>query len=76
MEGNGTGMLLIVRECEEKGLAQPIFHPSFDYPKTILFRPTASARVEVRRTHVDEDEQAILALLDRYGELSTRQLSQ
>ena len=71
-EGNGTGILLMMRMMEEHGLEQPIFCPQFDHFKVILNRPqvSASEKPSLRKAPVD-----ILKLLTQEGELSTRELA-
>lgn len=71
-EGNGTGILLMIRMMEEYGLEQPIFCPQFDHFKVILNRPQTSivGKSSHRKNSVD-----IVELLARDGELSTRELS-
>lgn len=73
-EGNGSGMLLIVRECAAKGLRPPVFHPSFDHFKTILFRPSARKAVQTGQT-MEDGERLLIELLEEHGELSAKDLA-
>ncbi len=74
-EGNGSGMLLIVRECASRGLREPVFHPAIDHFKTVLFRPSAHEAFGANEELGESDEEAIVALLEQRGTLSAKELA-
>lgn len=74
-EGNGSGMLLIVKECAAKGLNPPVFHPAFDHFKTILFRPNKPQTPSMHQKHENPSKEVIVALLEQYGTLSAKELA-
>lgn len=74
-EGNGSGMLLIVSECANRGLREPVFHPAIDHFKTVLFRPSAHEALEADQERGGSDEEAIVTLLEQHGTLSAKELA-
>ncbi|WP_322153227.1 ATP-binding protein [Paratractidigestivibacter sp.] len=39
-EGNGSGVPMMIRECEQRGIRAPEFRPALDSFKVVLARPT------------------------------------
>lgn len=70
-EGNGSGIPLMKSMLVANGLDEPIFCPSIDHFKVILRRPAAGRIVEAK-TEVFQGD--VLALLDKYGELSAKEI--
>jgi ATP-dependent DNA helicase RecG len=57
---------------EERGLRPPAFRPSIDHFKVILYRPQEGS--EPRAPRARAGEETVRDLLERYGELSVREL--
>lgn len=70
-EGNGSGLLLMINEMKANGLKEPEFYPKIDHFKVVLKRPTEEAKIQ-RRTQ--KDESFIESILEKYGEMSIREL--
>jgi ATP-dependent DNA helicase RecG len=69
-EGNGTGIPLMLSAMEERGLRPPAFRPSIDHFKVVLYRPQEGSAPRAARA----GEETVRDLLERYGELSVREL--
>ncbi|WP_322354670.1 ATP-binding protein [Paratractidigestivibacter sp.] len=49
-EGNGSGVPMMIRECEQRGIRAPEFRPALDSFKVVLARPTyEGGRLEAAR---------------------------
>lgn len=80
-EGNGTGIPLMVGECLRRGLRQPMFYPSLDHFKVVLWRPASGEGAQAAKTvaGLPMGEGVSLTIeeaLGAYGELSTREISE
>ena len=75
-EGNGTGILMMVSECAKKGLKAPVFCPSIDHFKVVLFRPDGSSPLVGRGEAVILGEEVVLEMIRRHGSLSMRELQE
>lgn len=76
-EGNGSGIPFMINESKRVGLKKPIFCPSFDHFKLILWRPDGLAN-PLRVALDEESGQAgggLSEILMEYGELSARELA-
>ncbi len=71
VEGNGTGIPLMMAEMKKYRLDPPEFYPAMDHFKVILRRPNEEDRRAVVATKT-----AIEVLLQRGGEMSIRELAE
>ncbi len=72
-EGNGSGVPMMIRECEQRGLAVPEFKPSLDAFRVVLARPTYEAQTTVAADAADDER--VLAALKKLGEASMRDIA-
>ena len=68
VEGNGSGIPMMIDAMRARGLVEPLFCPGFDRFKVVLYR----SKVEP----VDHGGDLIMTALKRYGELGTRELTE
>ena len=69
-EGNGSGIPMMIRECEERGIPAPEFRPALDSFKVVIQRASYSPE---KGTAESTD---IESLLGDLGELSIRELQE
>ncbi len=71
-EGNGSGVPMMIRECEQRGIPVPEFRPGLDVFKVVLARPGYEGSSSTAAKGSDDD---ILTALKNRGELSTREIA-
>ncbi len=71
-EGNGSGVPMMIRECEQRGIPVPEFRPGLDVFKVVLARPGYAGTSSTVAKGSDDD---ILTALKTRGELSTREIA-
>ncbi len=74
-EGNGSGVPMMIRECEQRGMPTPEFRPGLDSFKVVFARASGDAR-PVNTAAGTNVEQDILDALGAGEELSTRELAE
>lgn len=74
-EGNGSGIQLMIHECEKRGLKAPVFAPEMDHFKVILFRPSNGTSKPPLKERATSNETAIIRLLQQNESLSIREIA-
>ncbi len=72
-EGNGSGVPMMIRECEQRGLAAPEFRPGVDTFKVVIVRPTYEAQTSIAADVADDE--GVLAAIEKLGEASMRDIA-
>ncbi len=72
-EGNGSGVPMMIRECEKRGIPAPEFKPGLDSFKLIFMRVSYDGLPF--ESVATRSEQGVLDVLGERGELSVRELA-
>lgn len=73
-EGNGSGVPMMIHECEQRDLPAPEFRPGLDVFKVVLRRPGNEAW-SIGVSDGSSDKADILVVLEEQGELSAREIA-
>ena len=72
-EGNGSGVPMMIRECEQRSIPAPEFRPGFDSFKVVFWRSERGASHAV--VEGNRDDGSVTEVLARLGELSVREIA-
>ena len=72
-EGNGSGVPMMIRECEQRGIRAPEFRPALDSFKVVLARPTYEGTDSLLSTY---DGKSLVSVFKPGEELSAKEIQE